>query len=754
MTKSPVPFSSGERTGERAGDGLRAPVERGEADDTGRALDRRVRAVVEGMSDAFLALDADWRVTYANREAARLNATTPEALVGVDHWQRWPETVGGEVEREYRRAMRDRVAVRLEHYYPAAARWHEIRAFPTDDGGLAIFYRDVTAQKHLEAERSRQARELAAAHEQALAAELQFRLMVDRVRDYAVFLMDPDGVVTHWGEGAHRMKGWGASEAIGMHVSRFYPPGGVAEDGSVADHLRVAAETGEWIGEGTRIRRGSHPFPARVTITALRRAGTLVGFSCITQDLTAEREREEAIVAALTAAQGASDAKSQFLANTSHEIRTPLNAIMGYAELLAMELAGPLAPGQRQYVERVQETSRHLLSLVNDVLDLSRVEAGHLRTVSEPGFIADVAEAALRVIEPQARARRVALANACSAAPRVAYLGDSERVRQILVNLLSNATRFTPAEGRVTISCGVSAEAPEDAAVARGGPWAYVRVEDTGPGIAPADRQRMWDAFVQLDGGHTRTVGGSGLGLTISRHLARLMGGDITVRSEERIGSSFALWLRAADPASVVTLSPAATGVASARAPVEEMPRSEDSLAVAIATMREHATGMADIGEALIGESERILAKYVARLRTDEQIPSARGLPDEALADHEVTFLADVAQCLSVAALDGPEATAMLTDATAIQRLIATRHGVQRARLGWSEDEVRRDYEILLEEVLAAVRRRVARSSTPSVSRAAELITILVRVAERHSLQAMMTGRGSAPPQTETPRDE
>ena len=236
-----------------------------------------------------------------------------------------------------------------------------------------------------------------------MAAELQFRLMVDRVRDYAVYLMDPTGVITHWGEGARRMNGWEANEAIGMHLSRIYPPGGVAEDGSAEEHLRKAAELGEYIGEGTRVRRDGSPFPARVTLTALHRGGTLVGFSEITQDLTAEREREDAIIRALTAAQGASDAKSQFLANTSHEIRTPLNAIMGYAELLELELAGPLAPGQRQYIERIQETSRHLLSIVNDVLDLSRVEAGQLRTVSVPAFLASAVDAALRVISGKTR---------------------------------------------------------------------------------------------------------------------------------------------------------------------------------------------------------------------------------------------------------------------------------------------------------------------------------------------------------------
>jgi PAS domain S-box-containing protein len=724
----------------------RVPPERRSAALERRALDRRVRAVVEGMSDAFLALDRDWRVVYANREAARLNGVPAAELAGVNHWERWPETVGSDVEEAYRRAVRDGVPVQLEHYYPASGLWHEIRAFPTEEGGLAVFYRDVTAQKRLEAERERQAKALATAHDQAMQAELQVRLLVDRVQDYAVFLMGPDGVITRWGEGARRIKGWTAAEAIGMHLSQLYPPGGTAEDGSADEHLRIAAELGEYVGEGTRLRRGKTPFIARVTLTALRRGGELVGFSKITQDLTTERRREEALVAAMAAARAASDAKSQFLANTSHEIRTPLNAVMGYAELLELELAGPLAPSQRQYLARIQETSRHLLTLINDVLDLSRIEAGEMRTTREPGLVHDVVAAALRVIEPQARARGVQLANACAADPPTAYDADGERVRQILVNLLSNAVRFTEAHGRVTVSCGTAPTAPADAEVVDDGPFTYVRVEDTGIGIPSSQLERIWEAFVQVEGGRTRRVGGSGLGLTISRHLARLMGGDITARSQIGLGSTFTLWLPGADAAQVRAVAPLHVHVVGADAPVELMPRTGEIVAAAVATMEEPPPGLSAIADALLAETERVLAMYTARLRNDDRTPSAHGLTDEALQDHGVTFLADLAQSLTVAANDGPEAMAMLSDASAIQRLIAVRHGAQRARLGWGEAEVRREYEILLEEVLGAVRRRMTRGGQSETQRAAELLTLFIRAAERHSLEAFARERAGADP--------
>ncbi len=137
---------------------------------TRRAAERRLAAVVEGMSEAFLSLDAEWRVTYANRAACRLNATTRAALVGCNHWQRWPETVGSPVELEYRRVARDGVPSRFEHYYPGANTWHAIQAYPAEGGGLAVFFRDVTAERAADAERERARADAEAARAEAEAA--------------------------------------------------------------------------------------------------------------------------------------------------------------------------------------------------------------------------------------------------------------------------------------------------------------------------------------------------------------------------------------------------------------------------------------------------------------------------------------------------------------------------------------------------------------------------------------------------------
>ena len=697
-----------------------------------RAIDRRVRAVVEGMSDAFLAIGPDWRISYANHEAARLNGTTAAELVGTDHWERWPETRGGEVERQYRRVIEERVPVQFEHYYRDAGIWHDVRAYPSDDGGLAVFYRDITQSKQLEQERARQARELATAHDKAMAAETQFRLLVDRVRDYAIFLMDPDGIITHWGEGAERMKRLTAEEAVGRHLSELYPPAGVAEDGDAIEHLHYAAEHGEYIGEGTRRRGDGELFVARVCLTALYLGGRLAGFSKITQDLTAEREREQAVARAMSAAEQASTAKSQFLANTSHEIRTPLNAIMGYAELLDLGLAGDLNEGQRRYVTRIRSTSQHLLGLINDVLDLSKIEAGQMRASRDAGLLGDAVVAALQLVEPQARVRGLELANACgSDGGGVAYRGDPERVRQVLVNLLSNAVRFTEAGGRVTVSCGTAAEPPRQAVVPdelRRGAWSFVRVEDTGVGIVPEQLERIWDAFVQVDSGHTRKFGGSGLGLTISRHLARMMGGDIVVRSEPGLGSTFVLWLPAAAPEDLRAAEEPADAPIEAAAPVSVLAEISD---------REGA-GLSVIADALLTETERVLSMYVARLRSDPGTPSAHGLGEAQIEDHGVTFVVDVAQCIALVGQDGPEAEQMLRDGSAIQHLISDRHGRQRAHLGWAESEVRRELEVLREELHAAIRRHVTRGGELDSERAISVVNHMLDRAVDTSVRAYL----------------
>jgi signal transduction histidine kinase len=249
---------------------------------------------------------------------------------------------------------------------------------------------------------------------------------------------------------------------------------------------------------------------------------------------------------ARTEAEAASRAKSDFLAVMSHEIRTPINAMIGYTQLLEMGLSGPVTDEQCAQLERVRASGRHLLALVNEVLDLAKVEAGELRVRHERAVVADAADAALALTRPDAVAKGIVIPERSGGARNAMYIGDDQRVRQILVNLISNAIKFTNPGGRVSVSSSVSGRLPAGIALPGEGPWTCVRVDDTGIGIAPDKLAAVFEPFVQAERGLTRTKGGAGLGLSISQRLARLMDGDLTVSSRPGAGSSFFLWLPAA----------------------------------------------------------------------------------------------------------------------------------------------------------------------------------------------------------------
>ena len=244
-------------------------------------------------------------------------------------------------------------------------------------------------------------------------------------------------------------------------------------------------------------------------------------------------------------AEAASTAKSDFLAKMSHEIRTPINAMMGYAELLQMGIAGPVTSAQEAQLDRIRASGNHLTELVSEILDLAKIEAGRMSVEERVASVGDVADAALALIRPQAATKGVEL-GATNGNGNPTFIGDPQRVQQILTNLLSNAVKFTPGGGQVSVHCNLrpGQEYPNG----RGDhDWACVTVKDTGVGIASKDFDRIFQPFVQVDDGYTRNHGGTGLGLTISRSLAQMMGGDITVESDVGAGSQFTLWLPSPD---------------------------------------------------------------------------------------------------------------------------------------------------------------------------------------------------------------
>ena len=396
-----------------------------------------------------------------------------------------------------------------------------------------------------------------------------YRLLVESVKDYAIFALDPNGHVVSWNPGAQRFKGYTASEIIGKHFSVFYPPEDLAVRKPYIE-LEIAAEVGRLEDEGWRVRKDGTQFWANVVITALRGVdGELVGFAKVTRDLTQRRAAElqavedarriaaeealrraaemrsteltelldrtrrqaEEIERRRNEADVANRTKTEFLAAMSHELRTPLNAIAGYVQLLLLGVRGPLTEEQIGDLTRIQRSQQHLLSLINDILNFSRLEAGAVTYRIEPVSLGRAVEAAAPMVTPQAALKGIELTvEACP--PSLIALADASKLEQVLLNLLSNAVKFTQRGGRVLLRC------EED------GDRVLAHVQDTGPGI-PADRLGViFEPFVQLDRSFDNPREGTGLGLAISRDLARGMGGDLTVTSEVGAGSTFTVALQ------------------------------------------------------------------------------------------------------------------------------------------------------------------------------------------------------------------
>jgi signal transduction histidine kinase len=243
----------------------------------------------------------------------------------------------------------------------------------------------------------------------------------------------------------------------------------------------------------------------------------------------------------------------------SHEIRTPINAVLGYSELLALELAGPLTEEQSAQIARIRVSTVHLLTLVNEVLDLAKIESGTLRVDVGEVPAGDTMNAALSLLAPQAVAKGVTISERCTGAceghevsegGEARYIGDPDRVRQILTNLIGNAVKFTNAGGSVAVSCELPDGARRDSSGPPGEGFVAFRVRDTGIGIAADQLDHIFEAFVQAETNsrspYTREQAGTGLGLAISQQLAHRMGGRITVESEPGVGSEFTLLMPAA----------------------------------------------------------------------------------------------------------------------------------------------------------------------------------------------------------------
>ncbi|WP_394839446.1 ATP-binding protein [Pendulispora rubella] len=356
----------------------------------------------------------------------------------------------------------------------------------------------------------------------SVRSPVTFRMLIESLKDFAIFMLDPAGVVSTWNDGAKRLEGYTAMEIIGKHFSEFYPSEDVAS-GKCEWELEMAARDGRFEDEGWRLRKDGSRFWANVIITALHdESGALVGYAKVIRDLTERRKAEQERLRAqqerfeLEKMHEASRMKDHFLATISHELRTPLNAIVGWAELMK---SGDDPTATEKGLDTILRNAKAQITIVDDMLDVSRIVTGKMRLELGSVDLAAIVRDAMEVVRPAADAREVRLEMASPDAPAL-LVGDAVRLQQMAWNFLSNAVKFSHAGGAVSVS------------LRRDDSSMLFSVADGGRGIDPEFLPHVFEPFRQADVGTTRRVGGVGLGLAIVKYIVELHGGQVFAESE------------------------------------------------------------------------------------------------------------------------------------------------------------------------------------------------------------------------------
>jgi PAS domain S-box-containing protein len=387
---------------------------------------------------------------------------------------------------------------------------------------------------------------------QSLADRRNLAAVLD-TSDDAITTSTLDGIFTSWNRGAEKLYGYTAQEAIGQSLDLISPPGQRA-----TDHLnweRLLKDEPVRSLETVRETKDGRTVIVSVTRSLIVDAGgRVIGVASVGRDITETKRTQALLAAAHAEAVTASEMKSRFLANMSHEIRTPMNGVLGMTELL---LDTELSDDQRELATQVARSGEDMMRIINDILDVSKIEAGRLELDACDFTIRDTIEQACSVGQLEASAKKVALELQIGEEVPLRAHGDDRRLRQVLRNLVTNAVKFT-SDGAVTVR--VNGQQP-----AAGGTRLRIEVSDTGIGIDPATLDHMFEPFTQADASTTRRYGGSGLGLAIARDLVALMGGTMGAMSSPGEGSTFWFEVELGDPIASDELanapaSPARTG--------------------------------------------------------------------------------------------------------------------------------------------------------------------------------------------------
>ena len=473
--------------------------------------------------------------------------------------------------------------------------------------GYLLIGTDNTARKQVEEEQKQSDQRL---------RDQQFytRSLIESNID-ALMTTDPSGIITDVNKQMEALTGCTRDELIGAPFKDCFTDPGRAEAGikrvlnekSVTDYELTA-----------RTRDGKQTVVSYNATTFYDRSRTLQGVFAAARDITERKQVERELQQAKAAAESASRTKSDFLASMSHEIRTPMNAIMGIADLLAKT---SLTPEQDKYVQIFRRSGENLLNLINDILDLSKVEASQL-DLEKTGFsLSDHLEKVIEMVAPRAQEKNLSLD--CEIEPSVSndLVGDPTRLRQVLLNLLGNAIKFTET-GNVSLKVEPDGDISAPTAL-------RFTVSDTGMGIAKNKLAAIFERFTQADSSTTRRFGGSGLGLTISKRLVELMGGRVWVTSEVDKGSTFGfavpfeIWVGADSPANAPIGTDTDTPQRALRILMAE--DSPDNCTIALAYL-EDTPHQVDVAETGLIACEMFKAEHYDLVLMDRQMPVMDGL--------------------------------------------------------------------------------------------------------------------------------
>ena len=377
-------------------------------------------------------------------------------------------------------------------------------------------------------------------------AKTRFESILETAVD-GIITIDERGTIITFNSAAARIFGFSPGEAIGRNIAILMPEPYHSEHDKYLRRYREGG-TPRIIGIGREVvgrHKDGREFPVRLDVSEMWLEGVRY-FNGLVRDITVDKNLLERLRTQSDELERADRMKSEFLANMSHELRTPLNAIIGFSELLKDGLLGPLSARQQEAAGDILISGKHLVALINDILDLSKVEAGRMTLDLAPVDVAELVSASLQVIREKAMVHRVELTLDLAPDLGVAAL-DALRVKQILYNLLSNAVKFTPEGGSVTVRArrllaeAVNARHPRDAVA--DGEYLEIEVADTGIGIAAEEQARLFQPFMQIDSSLARQHMGTGLGLTMIERLANLHGGTVGMESAPGQGSRFRVWL-------------------------------------------------------------------------------------------------------------------------------------------------------------------------------------------------------------------